>query len=288
MKRSAIISFSCDPYVALYFKKFYERFWVGEVDELNVLVNGRQEFIKEFIGEAWKPLAENVVFNGYCSQGVAFNRLYPLCKGDVLITADSDNYVYQKGVIDRYAGMVERGECDYVGSTRPFLSFWDRRALDAMGGVDFDESHDVAKNERICREAGVRRDDYRFLDVMEPLWLRFSSRPGAKTRQVQAGNYPEYEHVGRMSTMAIAFFDYDGGRNFQVKVTKRIMKFFSRLNRVALLYHIFDRTKAEFPYPEFNALYESTFWRLSALAGLSRGAVLGAVATKLRPELKSV
>lgn len=186
MKISAITTFWNNPYLAVYFKRLYEKYWKDEVDELWVCVHGDNKPVNHFIHGLFEhskitaiPLPE---------MGAALDYIYPYLKGDVLVTIDSDNFITQKGVISKYVSMI--GEYDaigtYGGSSKPlsvgedlkkhfgivrlnsFLSFWNKKKLDeepfTFQRMKFAEGEEFL---------GYRFKEWGFIDTMGYLTLKF-------------------------------------------------------------------------------------------------------------------
>ena len=235
--RAVLIAFAADPYLALYFKKTYE-FWKDEVDELHIHINGKQKFIIDFIEKLWQKDAKRIVkrYEIY-RQGQAFNELYPIdC--DILMTMDSDNFIYQKGIIDDLAYKIENGAVDYVGPKKPFMSFWSKKVLDKIE-VDFEERHIEGK----------------FYDVMELLNYRFADVTD-RIFEIPIDNLPKREHIGRRSFFSYWVDDYPKEKEIP---ERNVLKALGKINRAAYTYYIFQQTKKDFPYPKYNDYYEKMF-----------------------------
>jgi glycosyltransferase involved in cell wall biosynthesis len=151
MKTSCLLTFICDPFHALLFRKTFEN-WKDEIDELVLSVSGEEnQFIKEFIVNLFPEAKERVIENERLSQGDAYDRIYKYCTGDIIMTVDSDNYILKKGVVTKFKNMI--GEYDVIGSTglhatpyiaddirkkfgfvrfNPFMSYWKRSFLEQI------------------------------------------------------------------------------------------------------------------------------------------------------------
>ena len=238
--RAVLVAFAADPYLALYFKKTYDLFWKNEVDESHIHINGKQKFIIDFIEKLWQKDAKQIIKRYWVyRQGEAFNELYPQINCDTLITMDSDNFIYRKGVINKFANMVESGEYDYVGSRHPFMSFWNKSVLDKIE-VDFEEHH---------YKSG------KFYDVMELLNIRFAEKTD-KLFEIPFDNLPAYEHIGRRSFFSHWVSDYPKEKEIP---ERNILKALGKINRAAYTYYIFQQTKKDFPFKEYNDYYEKMF-----------------------------
>lgn len=144
----AISTFWNNPYLAVYWKRLYEKYWKDEVDELWVCVHGKDKKVNHFIAGLFEnskitaiPLPE---------MGAALDYIYPYLTGDILMTIDSDTFITKKGIIKGLASKI--GEYDAIGtagnSSRPlslgesvanhfglvrlnsFFSLWNKKKLD--------------------------------------------------------------------------------------------------------------------------------------------------------------
>lgn len=157
-----MVAFVCQPYVAALFKRSYEKYWKDEVDEVLVNVNGRNSKIRKLIVDMWKK-DDKVSFvddvDWEMRQGKAFDRLYPHVSGQVLMTVDSDNFVYKKDVVSKFSNMIMNRQYDAVGSRglhaypkrvmsdaverygivrlNPFMSFWRKDIVDKIENLTF-------------------------------------------------------------------------------------------------------------------------------------------------------
>ena len=98
-KVSVMLAFVCNPYLAILQKRLYLKYWKDEIDELLINVNGRNDVIRKFIIDLWKDddkVSLIVDTPTEIRQGTAFETLYPGVLGKVLVTIDSDNFIYKK------------------------------------------------------------------------------------------------------------------------------------------------------------------------------------------------
>lgn len=275
LKRSMAISFIDDPYLAILFKRIYDKNIKGEVDELNIAINGENIEIVEFIKNLWKDEATNILMKytkgETVAHGEALNKLYAISKGDIFITLDSDNFIYRKGIIDRYCTAIDNG-VDYVGSFSPFMSFFRKSVLDKIDEVDFRDFHTKKEN-------GTDK----FYDTMKRLMIKFSEI-SKLLYEIPIDNLPEYEHIGRMSAFPIyvedCYFDRDTG------LQRFVRKLFGRANRVALIKYIFDVTKDEYPDKKYNEFYWKTFQDVIEDVGHKEKILNEIIEEKIRPKFK--
>lgn len=161
-KLSVMVAFVCQPYVAALFRRSYEKYWRDEVDEVLVNVNGRNSKIRKLIVDMWKN-DDKVVFiddvDWEMRQGRAFDNLYKKVTGQILMTVDSDNFIYKKGVVSKFRDMMLNKQYDAIGSRglhaypkrvmsdavsrygivrlNPFLSFWRKDVIDKIEDLTF-------------------------------------------------------------------------------------------------------------------------------------------------------
>ena len=158
---SVLVAFVCNPYLAVLFKRMYLKYWKDEIDELLVNVNGRNHTIRKFIVDLYKDDDKVVVIDevkGEIRQGHAFDNMYHKSTGEILITMDSDNFIFKKGVIEENCKKLE--EFDSIGSfgfhaypgqvgdicvqkygtarLNPFMAFFKSVIIDQMTEVSFE------------------------------------------------------------------------------------------------------------------------------------------------------
>ncbi len=277
MKRAVLIAFAADPYLAMYFKKTYDLYWKDEVDELHIHINGKQKFIIDFIEKLWQKDAKQIVkkYRVY-RQGEAFNELYPQINCDILMTMDSDNFIYQKGVINKHAKMVEEGHYDYVGSKKPFMSFWDKKTLDKTE-VDFEEHH-FKKGDKVDK---YKFENDKFMDVMELLNTKFAKVTN-KILEIPIDDLPKREHIGRRSFFSYYVANYPEEKSIP---ERNVLKALGKLNRAAYTYHIFKKTKIDFPYKKYNDYYEKMFYLVIEFLGFDKRNIALSIFNKVKPRL---
>jgi hypothetical protein len=270
LKRSLNISFLTDPYLAVLMKRMYLKNIKGEVDELNIQINGQNLEVIEFIRELWKDEATNIIWKvnkpETVNHGEALNELYKLSTGDIFIILDSDNFIYKKGIIDRYCSMINDHAdfFDYVGSTHPYMSFFRKSMLDEIE-VDFREEH----------------KDGRFHDTMENMLPKISE---IKVKIIPVDKEKEYEHIGRMSAFGIyaeeCYLGIDAG------LYRYVWKLFGRANRVGLIKHIYEITKKDVPLEKYNESYWKTFLETCEDIGHKQENIDKIIEETIKPKLK--
>jgi len=241
LTRSLNVSFIDDPYLAVYFKRFYDKNIKGEVDELNIHINGENLEVIDFINRLWTGTANNILTEvkepKTINHGEALNELYKIQNGDIFIIMDSDNFVYKKGIVDEYCQDIEN-LFDYVGSNHPYMCFFRAEMLDDIK-VDFREEH----------------ENGRFHDTMENLLVKIAKY---KRKFIAVDVEGEYEHIGRLS--AFPMFVNDCWLDKDKGISRPLRKLFGRANRVALIRHIFKQTKDEVDMPLYNNFYQDIFF----------------------------
>lgn len=236
--RNLIMAFIDDPYMAIYQHDLYQNYQ-NEIDELNIYISGRHSFIIDFISELWSEASHQIIFRQPVRHGEALNELYGQSRGDVLITMDSDNFIFKQGVIDGYCKEIESLNYDIVGSLNyanhinPFMSFWRMSLLNSVA-VDF-------------RDKTTKQG---FSDVMQELSKAVFAKQH-KLKIIPVDNQPYYEHLGRSSALP-SVLDYPK----PIELNKSVAKAFSRRNRAEKIKTIYELTHDRFPFPDFNAYYK--------------------------------
>lgn len=280
MKVSVMMAFVCNPYLAILQKRLYLRYWKGEVDQVLISVNGRNDKIRKFIMDLWKD--EKVIIDEVPSeirQGVAFDRLYLKATGDIIITMDSDNFVYQKGVLKEYSDKVYRGEFGAIGSIgyhawpssvskkildkfgtvrlNPFLSFWKKSLMDETykenPGLNFG-TYNYGKGDFFKPIGSI--DAKGWMDIMAKFTLLYFSKcpKYLPIKQILDGRY---FHVGALSSIY--------RRNFRYLEDKNDIKYVGQGPRkqpvryLAWDKYISDITQNELNDQQFNEEHEKGF-----------------------------
>jgi hypothetical protein len=218
-KVSVITAFNSDPFMALYFKKNYEEFWKDEVDELLVCVHGGNDEIDNFIASLFPMSRKSSI--PLPELGIALDYIYPFVTGDILMTIDSDCYIYEKGLVTRYANSLI--DCDATGTigyaTRPlseadglfrhfgivrlntFLSFWNKKKLNFPFTF-----------QRMKFKKGEKFYGYEFpndckLDTLGYLTLRFINE-GCHIKTIK--KFENTNHIGGLSHISRRFLGENG------------------------------------------------------------------------------
>lgn len=125
---SCLTAFHTEPFIALYFKKIYEKYWKDEIDAIYTLVSGSNYMNSaSFTQTLWENEAG---FTGYAQDiddhGKTLNRIYAwlnnkekrgkIPESDIIMIIDSDEYVYRKGFITELANYIWRDGYDIVAS----------------------------------------------------------------------------------------------------------------------------------------------------------------------------
>ena len=112
MTKSIFIIFTCNPYLAVLQKRLFDKFWGDEVDEVLIGINGRNKKMLEFIRDLWvdEPKVKVIeIMESESRQGIMLNMIYKYATGEIIIIMDSDNFIYQKGIIDKMCNKIEQG-----------------------------------------------------------------------------------------------------------------------------------------------------------------------------------
>lgn len=126
MRTAALLPTPGDPFHVRWWLRNYERVWMGEVDELHVLVNGQpddlsREYVRTLVEELGGRYAE---WNGpgRISHGDALNILIQDCDADVVVLVEDDAPVRTSGAVAAGLLQVQSGAWDVVSSPRESMS----------------------------------------------------------------------------------------------------------------------------------------------------------------------
>ena len=267
-KVSAMVSFVSDPFHALLFKKSYER-WGDEIDQLLVCVNGNIPEVNEFIID---------VYDGYqikfdsvsISQGRAFDSLYPLVEGDILMTLCSDNYILKKGIVSGFVKDMENYDAvgsmglhastniaqkiaEKLGTVRlnPFMSFWHKNKLDEVKDLTFDAVFWEAEQGYKIPEIDLEVNEGGHLDIMSLMSIRYLAK-NKVFKVIPPEQVPDWVHPSGMSSGVIHYFDRGDGKSFYGKDLH-----VGSLGITTLGWFLFayEETVKECPLEEFNKKY---------------------------------
>jgi len=264
----------CDPYMMVFQKKLYQKYWKNEVDEILLNINGRNEQIKDFIYNLWKPECKYIEKNRMMRQGTAFNYLYPNLTGDIVMTMDTDNFIYRRGVISDYKVLIENNVYDAIGSIgshaypsqlsqfitnkyglvrlNPFMSFWRKSIFDQFEKVEWSSIAWKAGDQ--YQPLGVIPIDG-YAEVMSDLSLQFFYRSN-KILKIPATKYNEYVHVGGLSSIYRKFFlELEHDQSGYHREDGKSADIYYLIWR----YQIFELTKNEVPFKEYNDKYSEIF-----------------------------
>jgi hypothetical protein len=117
MKTAALLPTSGDPYLAAYWCRNYERVWRGEVDELNVLLNGHPA-----AAETYRSVGANVTITAPIGHGQALNMLIAQTDADAIVTFEDDCFVRTPGAIRGRLARILSGEDEVIGCPRGGMS----------------------------------------------------------------------------------------------------------------------------------------------------------------------
>lgn len=282
-KVSCMVAFVCNPYLAVLQKETFKKYWRDEVDEVLVNINGGNRAMRDFILKLWEDdpkVTVTTTLSWQSRQGMAFNLMYPECHGQVLMTIDSDCFIYKKGIVTNLVQAILDGKTDACGSCgnhlhpwsvaeqavrkygtvrlNPFLAFFRKSIIDQIpeDKLNF-RSYSFKKDDVVNGIGKVDIDGY--MDVMSKFSLDFLSiAPKGFTRinETQPG---QYIHFSGMSSLFRRYFRTLENSNTQVyeaKVEDNVPQPPSYWIKYYLLY---EATKDLVPFPEYNLQYEKAF-----------------------------
>lgn len=305
MKLTAFIAYICDPYLALFHYNNYLKFWKDEVDEVLINVNGRNDKIREWIADLWRKDNKCTFVDSYpqeVRQGGAFDRLYPHLKTDLFMTVDSDNFIYKKGVVANFKRLMEE-QYDAIGSVghhiypvsvarkvlnqcgvvrfNPFMAFFKKEVADKIPNRTF-ESFAFKKDESFEFIDSMPDDGH--AEVMSKFTLQY--RTIAPRHLVVWHTKPgEYVHASGLSSIYRRFFMGLEQSNDQKYVERGQV---NKEKRYWVFYHlIYEATKDQFPFKDYNEVYEQGFAEELKKTGVTREIILQE-AEKFKQEYKGL
>ena len=276
MKITCLLALTHNPYLAVLQKETYLKYWKDEVDEVLVCVNGKNPEMMKFIADLWRQDDKvKWVFEAPCEmrQGAVFNVLYHLHTGEIIMTIDSDCFIYKKGVVKRFADKIRSGEFDSVGSNgehinpwqvaqyihkkygmvryNPFLAFFRNSVLKRIDDFTFG-TRSFKKDD--CYKATGRLDFDGDFDVMSFLSIQFNALT-SKRFMIPVDSCGEYVHLSAMSSIF--------RRNFRkLELASKDDTYQPRGGHIGYwvwFYLVYNAAKNKVPFPEFNAEYEKMF-----------------------------
>lgn len=267
-KNSLMVTFISDPYHAILFHDRWE-FFKDEIDQIVVGIAGKLPKVNDFIADLWgdKVVARVDIHR---NQGQSFNAIYPSVKNDVVITMDSDNYIFKKGLVRKYSDMI--GEYDIIGSEgfhikpsslikdmhdhfgyvriNPFMSFWNREILNKIENLSWETWY---------FKKGDKLGDYTFpeegyIDQMGGMSLR-AFLLTKKVLIIEGDHYPEYRHPGAMATATRHHLGRDDGSATIDGSANNALNNPLDHTRIGWWLFAFEMTKDRYPDKAFNDEY---------------------------------
>ena len=160
--RTVLTAFNASPYLTILFKRCFDK-WKSEIDEMLVCLHSWNPVIDDENERILKdPKVRFWRHPSYIELGEALDHIYPHAKGDVIITIDSDNFIFDGGVIKKFAESIENNQYDAVGSKgnsgggdlaehlinetgfvrlNSFMSFWDKKKIDSIDKWTFKRTY---------------------------------------------------------------------------------------------------------------------------------------------------
>jgi hypothetical protein len=286
--RTLMMCFVSDPYHALLFRESFDIF-KDEFDQVIVGISGKIPKVNDFIKELYKDCEVPWIVYYHMNQGQVFDKIYPHVKGDILITMDSDNYIFKKGIISRYSSLIEKGEYDIVGThgkhakpsefadalikkfgyvrINPFMSFWKKELIDKLDNLTF-QSRVWVQAGMYDREIDWKMETDSSLDHMGILTLRLI-RNGARINIIPAENPPEWIHPGAMATAIKHHLLRDDATASLDGSDKKTCYNPVNIGLLGRWYFTWRRTKDKYPDKEFNDEYYRAIERKAGVSKLT-------------------
>lgn len=126
MKTAALLPTPGDPYLIEHWLRNYEQTWMGEVDELRVLINMQpipevRQWIKDRVEERdgiYMESPEQVPYG----HGYALRLLVDSTDADTIMLCEDDCRVRYRGAVQQRFDRIERGEADVIGGPRTSMT----------------------------------------------------------------------------------------------------------------------------------------------------------------------
>lgn len=148
MSRAAFLPSPIDPFVLLYFLKYFYSVWQDEVDKLYVCLNSDVE--EEVVYELLRLLKHPKIVVSYhdhiLGHGKAINLMLDQCSEDNIVLLEDDSIIFKKGIVNKYFSMIESGEYDLIGSPRMSCSLKLANELAKEFNLDYEGFGDKGPN----------------------------------------------------------------------------------------------------------------------------------------------
>lgn len=113
MKTAALLPTAGDPLLAKYWCRNYEQVWKGEVDELQVLLNGPEE-----TADIYRAVGGIVTVMGRIGHGEALNLLIERSDADAVVFFEDDAFVRLPNMVEGRLSRILSGDTDVIGCPR--------------------------------------------------------------------------------------------------------------------------------------------------------------------------
>lgn len=273
-----MVAFVCNPFLAVLFKRTYDRYWKDEIGEMLINVNGMNDEAREFIVSLWKDddkVSYIESIPAEIRQGDAFNRLFPMAKGKVLMTIDSDCFVYSKGIIKKNADLILSGKRDAVGSLgrhahpsnvakmisdkygairlNPYLSFWRNSIARRIRNITF-KTFTFMKGEKF-EFLDQPMPANGFLDCMTKFCVQFFQQ-SRNIQTIETGELHKYVHISAISSIfRRCYRNLENSNKQEYEQTKHVIPL-SYLGWTNLIY---EATKNQVPLKKYKQEYYKGF-----------------------------
>jgi hypothetical protein len=148
MSRAALLPTPGDPFLLKYWLENYAKYWKGEVDKLYVHLNTPIEReVVEYEQELLDRYGVNFIYKDHqIEHGDAINELLDMCSEELVMLIEDDAFIFRRGVIDECFYLLEKGECDVLGSKRGSCSMEILEAAKNKWGLNYDGYGDQGCN----------------------------------------------------------------------------------------------------------------------------------------------
>lgn len=296
-KISIITAFNSDCFLALMFKKSYEKYWKDEIDQLVICCHGENKEINDYIASIFEKDDKCIVKKAeekYTELGQALDYIYPEVTGDVLVTLDSDCYIQEKGIITKYALLI--GRYDVIGTKgmgcKPIelrnlianknhgmvrfntaLSFWDKKKLDTIENLTF-KRQILRKGDKIPEIDFKLNERKLMIDTMALVTIKYLAKYKNWSIILKDENY---KHVGGLSSTCKRFLRDGDKKDISVYGNKTEPRWLDKLmgkERLAWYLFIYLETVDQCKLEDFNQKYILALYNKIKISGYTESDIM--------------
>lgn len=297
-KSSVLVSFIGDPYVAIAFKKNYDKYWGKDIDEILIGVNSiNNEFI-EFINKLWsndKKVKKINTYKNPIAHGSILNSLYPCSTGDVIITIDSDNYIIKENVIKE--NISNLNTFDVIGSTglhvnqkqvmgscvnnygfvrlNPFLSFIKKDLIEKTD-KNFDSMKKIYDSKTgLITDFNINEKEKEVIRFDTMSWLTYQMFFNKKInfKKIEQNEKSKWLHVSATSAATRLLFLNKEKTHLMDSLSKTVIQTKQKIKWLTWIYYLHNEYSKFYPFKEWNNTYYENLIELIKFSGFDENKV---------------